>query len=307
MSFIPSDKVFSRRWFVDYSLVVAGAFLLALGYVLFINPYNIVPGGVYGLGIIVHHLTNGMPYWSDGFPIGLAGLVINIPLTLLGIKILGPRFGIKTMIGLVLTSLFMDALTFFLKSNDPLDLSHDVLLSCVFGGVLSGTGLGLIFKSRATSGGSDIIAMIISKYTRLPLGQLLIYIDSSIVLLGLLVFGDWKIPLYSWIVIFISGKVIDLILEGVSYEKSIMIISDKHQEIRDTIVNDLNRSGTFLSAKGMYNGRERVVIHTVLNRRELAILKENIRAIDPKAFLTVTDASEILGNGFKSLNDKISD
>lgn len=307
MSFIPRDKIFSRRWFADYSLVVAGALLLALAYVLFINPYNIVPGGVYGLGIIVHHLTKGMPYWSDGFPVGLAGLLINIPLTLLGIKILGPRFGIKTMIGLVLTSLFMDGLTLLIGSNDPLDLSHDLLLSCVFGGVLSGTGLGLIFKSRATSGGSDIIAMILSKYTRLPLGQLLIYIDSAIVLLGLLVFGDWKIPLYSWIVIFISGKVIDLILEGVSYEKSIMIISDKHQEIRDTIVNDLNRSGTFLSAKGMYNGRERVVIHTVLNRRELAILKENIRAIDPKAFLTVTDASEILGNGFKSLNDKISD
>lgn len=307
MSFIPKEKAFSNRWFYDYFMVVSGALILALGYVLFINPYHIVPGGVFGLGIIIHHLTGGMPFWNDGFPIGLAGLMLNIPLTYVGIRILGPRFGIKTVIGFILTSLFMDGFTWIFKSNDPLGLSNDVLLSCLFGGVLAGTGLGLIFKSRATSGGSDIIAMIISKYTRLPLGQLLIYIDSSIVLLGLAAFGDWKIPLYSWIVIFISGKVIDLVLEGVSYEKSVMIISDKHQQIRDVIINDLNRSGSFLPARGMYNGRERMVIHTVMTRRELSILKESIRTIDPKAFLTVTDASEILGNGFKSLYDKISD
>ncbi|HBZ66654.1 MAG TPA: YitT family protein [Bacteroidales bacterium] len=307
MPFIPKEKIFSQRWFADYGLVAAGALILAIGYVLFIFPYNIVPGGVYGLALILHHITLGMPYWQDGFPVGMAGLIINIPLTYLGIRILGPRFGIKTIIGFILTAVFIDLLTLAINNSDPLGLSHDVLLSCIFGGALAGAGLGLIFKARATSGGSDIIAMIISKYTKLPLGQLLIYIDSCIVLLGLLVFGDWKIPLYSWIVIFITGKVIDLVLEGVSYEKSIMIISDKHQQIRDIIINDLNRSGTFLTAKGMYNGRERVVIHTVLNRRELAILKESIRSIDPKAFLTVTDASEILGKGFKSLNEKISD
>jgi len=307
MAFIPREKAFSSQWFYDYFMVVSGAIVLALAYVLFINPYHIVPGGVFGLGIIIHHLTVGMPFWSDGFPVGLAGLIFNIPITYLGIKILGPRFGVKTVVGFILTSLFMDGFTWFLKSNDPLGLSNDILLACLFGGVLAGTGLGLIFRSRATSGGSDIIAMIISKYTRLPLGQLLIYIDSFIVLIGLAVFGDWKIPLYSWIVIFITGKVTDLVLEGVSYEKSVMIISDKYQQISDVIINDLNRSGSLLSARGMYNGRERTVIHTVMTRRELSILKESIRTIDPKAFLTVTDASEILGNGFKSLNDKISD
>jgi uncharacterized membrane-anchored protein YitT (DUF2179 family) len=170
-----------------------------------------------------------------------------------------------------------------------------------------GFGLGLIFKSKATSGGSDIIAMIIAKYTRLPLGQLLIFIDSAIVLVGLIAFGDWKIPLYSWIVIFVTGKVIDVVLEGISYDKTLFIISDKHPEIRDKIINDLNRGGTLFTGKGMYNYAEKTVIFTVVNRRELAILEDYINTIDPNAFLTVIDANEILGKGFKSLKEKVSD
>lgn len=307
MSFIPNLKPFSNQWFTDYLLILSGSFLVALAYVLFINPYPVVPGGVFGISIVLHRLTVGLGFWPDGIPIGLAGLILNIALTYLGIRILGPRFGLKTFTGFVFTSVFMDGLTWAIHDPDPLQLSDDVLLACLFGGALAGAGLGMIFRSRATSGGSDIIAMIISKFTKQPLGILIIYIDSSIVLLGLIAFRDWKIPLYSWIVIFVTGKVIDLVLEGVSYEKSVIIISDRYQEIRDSIVNEQNRSGTFLMGKGMYNGRERIVIHTVMNRRELSILKENIRQIDPGAFLTVTDATEILGNGFKSLNEKIID
>lgn len=149
--------------------------------------------------------------------------------------------------------------------------------------------------------------MILSKYTRLPVGQLLIYVDSVILLLGLIVFGDWKIPLYSLIVIFITGKVLDTILQGINYDKTLFIISDKHQEIRDKIINDLNRGGTFLQGKGMYNGADKSVIFTVVNRREMAILQEYIHQIDPKAFLTVINANEILGEGFKSLSEKVHD
>jgi len=237
---------------------------------------------------------------------------MNIPLTLIGIRVLGPRFGVKTVIGMVLASVFMDTLTFFVGEdpklilNGSIDLSHDVLLSCIFGGVLIGFGLGLIFKAKATSGGSDIIAMITAKYTRLPLGQLMIYVDSIIVLFGLVVFGDWKIPLYSWIVIFVTGKVIDVVLEGVSYDKTIFIISEKYDLIRDKIINDLNRGGTFINGNGMYNNAEKKIIFTVVNRRELAILEEYIHQIDSNAFLTVIDANEILGKGFKSLKEKVS-
>jgi uncharacterized membrane-anchored protein YitT (DUF2179 family) len=158
-----------------------------------------------------------------------------------------------------------------------------------------------MFRSKATSGGSDIIAMIFAKYTHLPIGQLMIYIDSVIVLLGLVVFLDWKIPLYSWLIIFICGKVIDTVIEGLNYEKTLFIISDKHDEIRDVILHDLNRSGTFIMGQGMFKGAEKKIIFTVVSRKELALLKDYVHKLDPHAFLTVINAHEILGEGFKPL------
>ncbi|PIY30264.1 MAG: YitT family protein, partial [Bacteroidetes bacterium CG_4_10_14_3_um_filter_42_6] len=170
-----------------------------------------------------------------------------------------------------------------------------------------GLGLGLIFKAKATSGGSDIVAMMIGKYTKLPMGQLMILVDSAIVLVGLVAFQDWKIPLYSLIVIFITGKVVDLVLEGANYEKVLFIISEKSEEIRNKIVIDLNRGGTFLKGEGMWGHNEKSIIFTVVNRREMSMLQEYINHIDPKAFVTVLNATEILGNGFKSLKDKIAE
>lgn len=195
----------------------------------------------------------------------------------------------------------------FLGENDPLGLKDDVFMACVFGGVLIGFGLGLIFKSKATSGGSDIVAMIISKYTRLPLGQLMIYVDSVIVLFGLVVFKDWRIPLYSWIVIFVTGKVIDITMQGVSYDKMLLIISSEFELIRSKIINDLHRGGTFIPGKGMYNNTDKTIIFTVLNRREMAMLQEYIHQTDPHAFMTVVDANEILGEGFRSLSEKVEE
>lgn len=303
---IQTEKVFSKKWFISYTLIILGSFILAAGFVFFISPYRIVPGGVYGIAIVIHHLTKGMFEWApDGLPIGLMGLIMNIPLTILGIKILGPRFGVKTVVGFVLSSVFMDGITYF-WGESPL-VEGDALLSSIFGGVLVGIGLGMIFKAKATSGGSDIIAMIIAKYTSLPLGQLMIYVDSAIVLLGLVVFADWKIPLYSWIVIFVTGKMIDVVLQGISYDKTLFIISEKYEEIRERIIVDLNRGGTYIPGKGMFNGSDKTIIFTVVNRREMAILEEFIHKIDPHAFVTVLEANEILGEGFKSLKEKIED
>jgi uncharacterized membrane-anchored protein YitT (DUF2179 family) len=301
---LQKEKLFTKRWFISYSLIVLGSFILAAGFVFFISPYKIVPGGVYGIAIVIHYMTQGMMSWAPGgFPIGLMGLILNIPLTIIGIKILGPRFGVKTVVGFVLSSVFMDLITLY-WGEKPL-VEGDALLSSIFGGVLVGIGLGMIFKSKATSGGSDIIAMIFAKYTRLPLGQLMIYVDSAIVLLALVVFADWKIPLYSWIVIFITGKVIDVVLEGLSYDKTLFIISDKYAEIRKYIIEDLERGGTYIKGEGMYNGSSKTIIFTVVNRRELAILQEFIHQIDPSAFVTVLEANEILGEGFKSLEEKV--
>mgnify|MGYP001826639422 FL=1 len=297
MTFIVNEKLFSKKWFVAYSMILVGAFIMAAGFVFFITPYKIVPGGVYGISIVLHHMF--------GTPVGLIALLFDIPLTLIGIKVLGPRFGAKTVVGFVLTAGFVDLLT-YLWGELPL-VENDALLSSIFGGLLIGLGLGLIFKAKATSGGSDIVAMIISKYTKLPLGQLMIAVDSAIVLVGLVVFQDWKIPLYSLIVIFITGRVVDIVLQGISYDKTLFIISEKPRQLRDKIINDLNRGGTFIQGKGMYSESERTIIYTVVNRREMAILQDFIHQIDPTAFMTVINANEILGNGFKSLKDKMSD
>lgn len=317
MTFLQKDKMFSRKWFYNYALVVAGTFIMAAGFVFFIDPHGIVPGGVYGIGIIVNNLTQGMfPHgmfglfaetfikYNGGIPIGFTGLMINIPLTFIGIKILGPRFGIKTVIGFILCTLFIDMLTTWWGMVPLVD---DVLLSCIFGGILIGFGLGLVFKARATTAGSDIVAMIIAKYTRLPLGQLIILVDSIIVVCSLAVQPDWQIPLYSWIVIYVTGKVIDITLQGSTIEKALFIISDKYELIREKILKDINRGGTFIHGNGMYNGAPKTMIFTVVSRRELAILEDYIHRIDPKAFLTVMETTEILGEGFKSLSEKVED
>lgn len=304
MSFVPKVKLFSRKWFYDYSLITIGSFILAVGFVYFITPHRIVPGGVYGVAIVVHYLTQGLfSFWPDGIPIGLFGLILNIPLTWAGIRILGPKFGVKTITGFVLTSVFIDGIT-MMRPDGDLPLVTDVLLSCVFGGVLIGFGLGLVFKSRATSGGSDIIAMILAKYTRLPLGRLMIYVDSAIVLIGLAAFQDWAIPLYSWIVIFITGRAIDLTLEGADYNKAVFIVSKNHESIREKILVDLERGGTYLQGKGLFTNDEKQIIFTVVSRRELAILEDYINEIDSDAFITIMDTKEILGEGFQSLKAK---
>ncbi len=305
MSFLPNEKLFSKQWFFDYTLILLGSFILATGFVFFITPHRIVPGGVYGIAIVVHYLTKGtISFWPNGIPIGMFGLILNIPLTWAGIRILGPKFGVKTIIGFVLTSVFIDGITMLRPVGDA-PLVNDILLSCVFGGVLIGFGLGLIFKSRATSGGSDIIAMILAKYTRLPLGRLMIYVDSVIVLIALVSFRDWAIPLYSWVVIYISGRAIDITLEGADYNKALFIISEKHQEIKEKILTDLERGGTYLKGKGMYTDEEKQIIFTIVSRREVAILEEYISTIDPDAFITIMDTKEILGEGFHSLNAKM--
>ncbi|HQQ20687.1 MAG TPA: YitT family protein, partial [Bacteroidales bacterium] len=246
--------------------------------------------------IVLHHKL--------GFPVGMAALCFNLPLTLIGLKILGPKFGVKTFVSFILTALFTDGLV-LIWGADPLNLHDEVLLASIFGGVIMGVGVGLIFRARASSGGSDVIASILSKYTRIPLGTQLMIVDSIIVIVGFLIFQDWKIPLYSWLTIFLMGRVIDAVVHGFSDDKTVLIISDKSEEIRLSIINDLKRGGTIFKAQGMYGRNEKEVLYTVVNRREMNDLVAYIFAIDPKAFITIQDAHEIIGQGFKSITEKM--
>lgn len=299
MSFITSrlqDKLFSKKWFISYSYLVIGTFILALGYSFFMTPYKIIPGGIYGISIVLHH--------KFGFPVGMAALFFNLPLTLIGLKMLGPKFGVKTFVCFLLTALFTDGVV-LLWGHDPLQLQDEVLLASIFGGVIMGVGVGLIFRSRASSGGSDVIASILSKYTKIPLGTQLMIVDSVIVLIGFAVFQDWKIPLYSWLTIFIMGKVIDVVLHGFTDDKTVFIISSKSEEISMAIIHDLKRGGTIFNGKGMFTKEEKEVLYTVVNRREVSDLVHYIFAIDPEAFISIQDAHEIIGKGFKSIAEKM--
>jgi uncharacterized membrane-anchored protein YitT (DUF2179 family) len=296
---LTKEKLFSKQWFLSYGMLVLGTFILALGYAYFMSPYKIVPGGIYGISIILHNKL--------GFPLGMTALVFNLPLTLIGLKILGPRFGTKTFVCFILTAIFTDGLTYIADrfyGGDPLNLQDEVLLASIFGGVVMGIGVGLIFKTRASSGGTDVLASILGKYTRIPLGQQLMIIDSCIVFVGFLVFQDWKIPLYSLLTIFLMGKVIDMAIQGFSSEKTLFIISNKSEEIRRVIIEDLHRGGTILDGQGMYSGDEKKVIFVTVSRKEVVDLQQYIHKIDPLAFMVVIEAGEILGKGFKSLEKK---
>jgi len=296
-------KEISRKDLGQYLLILVGSFIVAVAFILFVSPYKFVPGGVYGISIMIHHLTKGVfELFPQGLPIGVLSLCMDIPITLLGMKIIGAGFGLKTVIGFTSMSLSTTLLEFTWGYN-PL-VENEPLLSAVFGGLLIGIGSGLVFKAKASSGGTDAIAAMLSKFTRQPLGKLQIGVDAVVVLMSIAAFHSWAIPLFSLVIIYIAGKTIDVVLQGMSVQKALLIISEKHEEIRSRILKDMDRGGTYLLGKGMYEHADKDIILTVLERKEVEELKDFIRETDPKAFMAVLDASEVLGEGFKNLKEK---
>ncbi|MCP4217771.1 MAG: YitT family protein [bacterium] len=283
------EKLFSKLWFFNYFLVILGSFFLAAGLVYFIIPFHIVPGGVFGISIIVNHLT--------GFPIGMLALVINIPLFLWGLKVLGSKFGLKTVLAIVLTSVGIDVITYFSNGRA---LTEDMLVSSIFGGVFAGLGIALVIRAGATTGGTDIIAQIISRYTKLPVGQMFLLIDGIIVLSSVIIFRKIDLAPYAIIAIFTLSKTVDAILTGLDHRKAVFIISEQYEKIRQVLLKDMDRGGTYIKAKGLfYNEEDRHLIFSALSRKELAALQGYIKRIDPSAFLIVIDTHEIIGSGFK--------
>lgn len=308
---------------VAYLLVALGSLLFAVGDVMFVNPYNLAPGGVYGLANVFHAL------W--GWKISVAGICMDIPLLIIGTIILGPRFGIKTIVSVILIPIFTYILEItwgyaplihdgLYDSNEGL-LSYltytvgqgdaaidkffipDFFLNTVVAGLIYGAAIGVIFRAGATSGGSDIISMIIHKYTKISLGVLVLIVDSCISLTTLII-GDIRLPIYSIILIFIESKIIDIIVEGVTTYKTVFIITDKVNEVKGYILNDLERGGTCFPGIGLYQGQERRMIYVTLDRTDLVKLKANLRHLDPHAFVNVIESAEIMGLGFKALPEE---
>lgn len=273
----------------DYSLIVVGAFLQALSYVLFMAPYKIVPGGVYGISIVIHHVTKGvLPIFPDGFPLGITALCFNIPLMVLAMKKIGLASGPKTIVTFLLISIFTDTLSFLL--GDPL-VKNDPFLAAFYGGAILGLGVTCIFKAQSTSAGTDVLARVISVNSNLKVSNLIILFDSAIVMLGLIVFQDWAIPLYSWFTIFVYGKVVEM-FQTENPNRAVFIVSPKTDEIKDLIVNKLGMRGTFIHGQGMYEGREKKIIFTIADRKDMPHLSKEIKKIDPDSFVSIMHASK---------------
>lgn len=302
MGFVTKEKFLSGDFFITYAWLLGGCFVFALGAVMFAEPYGFAPGGTYGLSMVFHHL------W--GWKTELAAFCMDLPLLFLGIYFLGAQFGIKTVICTFAIPGFMWLIHFLYGYGALLEpeitdrtMLSEQLLSAIFGGIVYGIGIGMIFKARATSGGSDIISMILNKYTHISLGTLVIIVDCTITLTTVAAFGDWRLPMYSWIIVFIEGKVIDLVIDGAAVHKTLMIVTDKLDPVKEVIIKDINRGATLIPAVGMYRGESRNIIYTILTRREMMILRHRIAEIDPEAFINVMDSKEILGRGFKPLKE----
>ncbi|MDR0602875.1 MAG: YitT family protein [Bacteroidales bacterium] len=300
-----SDKKRRSKLIKDYLCIITGAFIIAVSYVFFITPHKIIPGGVYGISIILHYKTAGLfSLFPDGLPIGATSLCFNIPLVIIAFKVFGQGFLPRTVVTFVSTALFVDLLTFFSNHyGTGAIVKEDILLSCIYGSAILGFGVAMVLRAKGTSAGTDVLAKMLTRYTHIPIGYTLMIIDSIIVIGGLIAFGDWKIPMYSLFTVFVYGKAVDIFMQGLSFDKAIFIISDKNHLISEKIINNLHRGGTFFHGKGMYNGTEKEVIFTVINSRQVVALREYIHQIDPKAFITIIDATEILGEGFHSIED----
>lgn len=274
----------------DYSLIVFGAFLQALGYVLFIAPYKIVPGGIYGISIVLHYLTKGLfsPF-PDGLPIGAMALCFNVPLLILAMKKLGLASGPKTIVTFLLISGFTDLLTYLLGNTSLIE--NDRFIACFYGGVLLGIGVACVFKAQSTSAGTDVLARVLAKHTNKKVSDLVILVDSVIVLFGLIVFQDWAVPLYSWFTIFVYSKAIEM-FQPENPERAVFIVSQKTKEIKDIIVHKLKMRGTYIHGKGMYEGNETEIIFTITDRKDLRKLKDEVKEADPNAFISTMNASQ---------------
>ncbi|KLU62204.1 hypothetical protein CEB3_c14240 [Peptococcaceae bacterium CEB3] len=271
---------------LEYFLgVTFGAVVVGISMNTFIIPNRIADGGVTGIAIILHYLY----HW----PVGWVVFILNVPLFVLGLKLVGRKFLILSFWGVALLSLTLQVTT-----HMPV-LTKDTLLSAIFGGVLTGVGMGVIFRSRGSLGGTDILAVFLSRTTPLSVGQILLGMDALIFTATAILFRP-EAAMYAAIYMFIATRVIDLVQEGMSHSKAVMVVTEEPGAVAQEIMAKLGRGVTLFQAEGAYSGEAKKVVYCVVGRTELTQVKEIVRRLDPKAFLTVSEVPEVVGEGFAS-------
>ncbi|CCY70959.1 putative uncharacterized protein [Clostridium sp. CAG:921] len=279
------------NFLMELLLLTVGSYLVSLGINLFLLPHKMSTGGASGIATML--------YYTFNIPLGVTILVLNLPLLLISILKLGRNFTIKTIYSTVILSLFLE----MVKYNNILTAEvADLQISCIFGGIVSGIGLSLIFRTGASSGGSDLLAQIIYKFTKFQsLSQILLVIESTIIFSTIVVFKDLNIGLYSIIAMFISTKMIDLFFEGVNSTKVATIITSKGDAVVIAILRELKRGATITNSIGAHTGNANTKIDCVISRQQISKLKSIIRENDSDALMYIVNANEAIGNGFKSI------
>lgn len=268
--------------------LIIGCIVCALSYSVFLIPHQIVPGGVTGIAMLLHFLYHS--------PVGIVAIILNIPLFIIAVKALGIIFGFRSLVAIFFTNLLIDFFIYSVKITTP---TQNTILAALYGGLLLGLGLGLIFRGEASTGGTDIVGQILNRYTNMSVGMWIMIVDFVVITLAGIITNSIELALLGYLALFLSSKIIDLILEGMDYARAAFVISEKHVEIVDEIYNKLKRGVTILEGRSSYTKQERPVIMCVITKRETAFFKSLIKSIDDKAFVILTDVFEVLGQGFR--------
>lgn len=274
-----------KKYALEYIYIIVGAFLMAVSTALILLPNQLSTGGISGISTILYYLFN--------YPVGLTMLLINVPLFTIAMVKVNKRLFFKSILGTILLSVFID----LLENLSP--ITNDRFLACIYGGIIMGIGTAIILKAGASTGGTDLLSYVIRAYNnKFKSSRVIIIADTIIIFFNIIFFKEIEIGLYSVIAIYLMGKMIDIIFEGIYFTKIMFIISEKYEEISKEIGILVKRGSTGIYSKGMYSGKQNVMLFCVASRKEVAEIKQIIKQIDKNAFIVTTDAIETLGKGF---------
>ena len=274
-----------KKYALEYIYIIVGAFLMAVSTALILLPNQLSTGGISGISTIL--------YYSCNYPVGLTMLLINVPLFVIAMVKVNKRLFFKSILGTILLSVFID----LLENLSP--ITNDRFLACIYGGIIMGIGTAIILKAGASTGGTDLLSYVIRAYNnKFKSSRVIIIADTIIIFFNIIFFKEIEIGLYSVIAIYLMGKMIDIIFEGIYFTKIMFIISEKYEEISKEIGILVKRGSTGIYSKGMYSGKQNVMLFCVASRKEVAEIKQIIKQIDKNAFIVTTDAIETLGKGF---------